>query len=341
MKSFLMPLALLAVFGPFASPGFAQDKLDLDALLTDEAETAETEADEFGPGDNKAFTVTTDDDVTSLEVGDIYRSNKSRFKVTAIKTKGTEGGKFTIERIAGRNEPGRNWIRTSGLGPSMIVSRETLWDLYLASGPIMHAIAACMFITIVLGLNSLWVFRNGRHCPKSFVEPARNALKQADIEQFRDLAMREKGLFGHICRAMAVRFDSSTLDDIKSRCTVENVRQIRRLRIPLQGLGLIAAVAPLLGLLGTVIGISISFESVAFAAASASKAQMLAGGIRIALFTTVGGLCVAIPAMFIRFLSNYQPNAVVSECELLGEQFVHEIAQIKRGNHISSKEETQ
>jgi biopolymer transport protein ExbB len=107
---------------------------------------------------------------------------------------------------------------------------------------------------------------------------------------------------------------------------------VRRLRLPLEGLSLIAAVAPLLGLLGTVIGIVISFEAVAFDAASAAKAQALALGIRMALFTTLGGLCVAIPALFIRFFGNTRLSAVVSECELHTEEFLHEIAQIKRNS---------
>ena len=63
----------------------------------------------------------------------------------------------------------------------------------------------------------------------------------------------------------------------------------------------------------------------------------------VALFTTVGGLSVAIPALFILYASNLRLSSVVSECESLSEQFVHEIAQIKRrdqagGNHPQAAE---
>lgn len=312
------------------APAAAQDALDLESLLQDEQQPIETVIDEAGPGDNKSFRVVTDDDITSLETGDIYKSGKSVFKVTAINSKGSDGGKFTVERIGGTDDPQRTWNRTSGLGPLTIVSRETLWDLYLAGGNIMHAIAFCMVITIVIGLNSLWVFRRSRQCAPAFVEPARNSLRRNDIADFQDLAMQERGLFGHICRAMAVRYDTSTMEDVNRRCEIEAGRQIRRLRAPLQGLSLMAAVAPLLGLLGTVVGIVTCFESVAFEAASVSKTQTLAGGIRVALFTTLGGLTVAIPALFILYASNLRLGSVVSECESLTEQFLHEIAQNKR-----------
>lgn len=60
-------------------------------------------------------------------------------------------------------------------------------------------------------------------------------------------------------------------------------------------LELIAMVAPLLGLLGTVLGMISAFQSLA-AAEGAANASLLAGGIWVALLTTAAGLMVAIPA---------------------------------------------
>ncbi len=331
MNKVLLPVLIstFIVFSPTLT--VAQEALDLESLISEEEEqpiddpTAEME-----PGDNKSFRVTTDDDITSLEVGDIYKNNQSAFKVVSIKSKGSEGGTFTVERIAGKLDPGQSWARSSGLGPTSMISRETLWDMYLSSGAIMHAIAVCLLLTIITGLNSAWIYRRSRQCPTQFLEPARSLLGKNDIDGFRDMAMQEKGLFGHICRAMAVRFDTSTVDDIKQRCDVEGGQQIRLLRAPLKALGLIAAIAPLLGLLGTVIGMVTCFESVAYEAASASKSQTLASGIRVALFTTAGGLCVAIPALITHYFSSLRLNSVISECESLSEQFIHQIAVNKR-----------
>lgn len=331
---FLLLIGCFVVYTPTLT--VAQETLDLESLIDEEEEQpVEDPTAEMEPGDNKSFSVTTDDDITSLEVGDIYKNNQSAFKVVSIKSKGSEGGTFTVERIAGKLDPGQSWTRSSGLGPTSIISRETLWDMYLSSGKIMHGIAFCLLLTIIIGLNSAWIYRRSRQCPTRFVEPARGLLEKNDIDGFKDMAMQEKGLFGHICRAMAVRFDDSTVDDIKHRCDVEGAQQIRLLRSPLKALSLIAAIAPLLGLLGTVIGMVTCFESVAYEAASASKSQTLASGIRVALFTTAGGLSVAIPALIILFLSNLRLNSVISECESFAEQFIHQIAVIKRGKSES------
>jgi len=81
------------------------------------------------------------------------------------------------------------------------------------------------------------------------------------------------------------------------------------------------------------------FESVAFDAASTSKAQTMASGIRVALFTTAGGLIVAIPSLMILFLSNLRLNSVVSECETYSEQFIHQIAVIKRRESATGNKE--
>ena len=345
MKSICKPwLIVLCLMFALPATGAAQvgDTLDLESLITDDEPAAEETFDEeIEPGDNKEFKVTTDDDITSLEVGDIYKNAGSLFKVTSIKSKGDEGGSFTVQRIGGKIEPAQSWNRTSGLGPLQIVSRQTLWDIYAASGAIMHGIALCLLAVIVIAFNSAWVYRNGRQAAHTFVEPARSSLEKEDIQGFHNLAMQEKGLFGHICRAMSVRFDTSTLDDIKTRCEVEAGRQIRALRAPLKALSLIAAIAPLLGLLGTVIGMVVCFESIAFEAASAAKSQTLASGIRTALFTTAGGLSVAIPALLILYVSNLRLNGVISRCESLAEQFIHQIAQIKRREGNAASDTTQ
>lgn len=329
MRTFLKTVSVSIAFTLSAGSLLAQD-LDLDSLVDAQETQAADPSSQFGPGDDKEFTASTEDDITSLEKGDLYKNNSSLFKVISIASKGEEGGTFTMQRIGGKNDPTPSWVRTSGSGPPSVITRESLWDLYLASGWTMHAIAGCLFVTIILGVNSLWIYRHGRQCPSKFVEQVQTALHNRDLDQLHELSHYETGLLGGICRAMVTRFETSTLQDISERCELEAGRYVRALRVPLNGLSLISAIAPLLGLLGTVIGIVTCFDTIAYEAASASKSQALASGIRVALFTTVGGLTVAIPAQVVLFISNLRLTTVVSECEFIAEQFLHEVALIKR-----------
>jgi biopolymer transport protein ExbB len=79
--------------------------------------------------------------------------------------------------------------------------------------------------------------------------------------------------------------------DLEWRGNAEVTLMSRHIRL----LELIAMVAPLLGLLGTVLGMISAFQSLA-AAEGAANASLLAGGIWVALLTTAAGLMVAIPA---------------------------------------------
>ena len=173
------------------------------------------------------------------------------------------GGKFVVKRTGGTADPGRRWTRVLGKGPTTIETRETLLDRFLSGGVLMYPIAFLLLIAIIIAINSLWVYRRTKQCPARFVESAREAIAERDIEKFSGLAEGQKGLFASICRAMTTNFHTSTEEDIRTRCETEALRQVSRLRTPLKGLNFIASVAPLLGLLGTVIGMITCFESVA------------------------------------------------------------------------------
>jgi len=312
----------------------AEDDPDFESLIEDTDEVLKGEMAEAAPGDNKEFSVVTDDDISTLELGDVYKNNSTFFKVTQIRSKGTEGGEFVVERTNGKRDPGRKWSRVSGLGPISIDSRETLLDRFFSGGFLMWPIAFLLLLLIVISLNSAWVYRRGKQAPRHFVDASQRALEEGDLKRFADLAAGGKGLFASVCCAMINKFDTSTTEDIQIRCQAEAKRQISVLRVPLKGLNFIASIAPLLGLLGTVIGMIICFDSLSEDAASSAKAQAMAGGIKVALLTTAAGLSVAAPALLAFFIFNQRLNLTISYCETLAGDFVHELTVVKRKMHL-------
>jgi len=78
----------------------------------------------------------------------------------------------------------------------------------------------------------------------------------------------------------------------------------------------------------------ICFDSLSEDAASAAKAQAMAGGIKVALLTTAAGLSVAAPALLAFFIFNQRLNLTISYCETLAGDFVHELAVVKRKMHL-------
>lgn len=303
-------------------------EIEFEGLLDDTDQV--TESEEMTGGDEKEFKVVTDDDISNLEIGDLYKNNTSYFEVTDISSKGPDGGTFVAKRNAGIQDPMRYWTRVSGIGPGTIVARETLFDRFVNGGPLMYPIAILLLAVIVIAVNSGLIYRREKQYPTRFVDEASQAIAGADVSRLSSLSDGQGGLLAAICRRMVVNFEESTEDDIRIRCEAEARKQIGFLRMPLRGLTFVAAVAPLLGLLGTVMGMIACFDSLASDAASAGKAQAMAAGIKVALLTTAFGLCVAVPALFVFFVYNLKLNAIVADCESTAMEFVHQLAKGKR-----------
>ncbi len=323
-------IALLALGLWALNISHAQDRLDLDSILRDKETLTQSEMEEAGTGDRKQFKVKTDTDTSALAVGDTYKNDeKTFFKVASILKQGSTGGAFMLERVNGAADPGKKFTKVSGSGPAAIVARTTMIDIYLQGGAFLHPIAALFVVVVVLLINGLIIYRQKRQCDAAFVAAAEQALVAGDIKQFDDLAAQEKGMMAQICRAMTYRLEHSTMEDIKHRVEVAAGKQIARLRIPVKTMNLIAVAAPLLGLLGTIVGMVIVFEAVA-GTTGAAKASALASGIRVKLFCTAAAMIVAIPALFCYFIFAQKLSIIIAECEIVSERFLHLIAMRKR-----------
>ncbi|MFO7608456.1 MAG: MotA/TolQ/ExbB proton channel family protein [Candidatus Krumholzibacteriia bacterium] len=169
---------------------------------------------------------------------------------------------------------------------------DTLWDTweYLAQGGwVMFPIAASSLLMWVFILERWHAY--GRLGGRD-IEPAEGlrVVGGAPVPEGADGLRRR--LVAGFARA---RSGHAALDRLVLRAQAERLR--RELRRRLAAIAVLAAVAPLLGLLGTVLGMIQTFEVIALFGTGNAKA--MAGGISVALITTQSGLIVAIPGLFI------------------------------------------
>jgi biopolymer transport protein ExbB len=111
--------------------------------------------------------------------------------------------------------------------------------------------------------------------------------------------------------------------------------EVGKLRKNLRALYSIATISPLLGLLGTVWGMIVSFQVASHK--GLGKAELLAGGIYEALVTTLGGLMVAIPVLvfYYHFLSRI--DRIVAEMNDVSEQFLEQqVSPVANGKKVGS-----
>ena len=99
-------------------------------------------------------------------------------------------------------------------------------------------------------------------------------------------------------------------------------RQVTQLKKGLRVLNGVSTLSPLIGLLGTVVGMIRSFNDIATAGAM-GQTQTLANGIALALLTTAVGLLIAIPAMAAYLYLAGRIDSIVMEMDRLGQELVH------------------
>lgn len=160
---------------------------------------------------------------------------------------------------------------------------------YLVSGgPLMVPIALCSLVALGIIFERIYSLSPTRVVPADVLQRATNALRTGTQE---DLGKSE--LAGVLSRGLE---EAGAGSAVMREVLEEAVEQTSfRLQYSLTWLGSIAAISPLLGLLGTVLGMIDIFAELM--SASGQQVPALAGGISEALVTTAAGLSVAIPSL--------------------------------------------
>jgi biopolymer transport protein ExbB len=199
-------------------------------------------------------------------------------------------------------------------------------EIIYAGGWLMLPIILCSIIAVTIIAERFWTLRRGNVVPAHVsgqVEEwaARHELDKRHIEQ-----LRESSALGRVlAAALANRHRPREL--IKESVEDTGRHVVHELERFLNTLGTIAGISPLLGLLGTVIGMIKVFSAII--AYGVGNANELAGGISQALITTAAGLTVAIPSYFFyRYFKGRVDEYVVS----MEVQAISLIEAIERGN---------
>lgn len=180
-----------------------------------------------------------------------------------------------------------------------------MFDLRLAEalaflekgGPAIWAITTLSVLTGAIILWKIWRLMLLGAWAGQNTEYAVTLWSKGDRTGARDVLKGRRSLRAVVVAAAMQGRLASTLTDGEQREEVERVarRQLGKARAGLRALELIATIAPLLGLLGTVLGMIAAFQTLQ-AAGSRADPSALAGGIWEALLTTAAGMAVAIPA---------------------------------------------
>ncbi len=164
-----------------------------------------------------------------------------------------------------------------------------------AGGQTMWALLALSVVGVMFALERIFMLRRGRIVPRGLAEQADRLWRQGKQDQLLALCRRNKSTLARVL-AFVAEHRTAPVADISTAAGDIASRELRRHLLRAYPLAIVATLAPLLGLLGTVIGMIDAFDTVVMV--GMGDATALAGGISKALITTMAGLTIAIPALF-------------------------------------------
>jgi biopolymer transport protein ExbB len=191
---------------------------------------------------------------------------------------------------------------------------SSLLDMAGAGGPVLYLLGALSVAALGVMLAKLVQMRGVAPSRKS-IQPVFRAVEAGEIDEGVKAAGKIKGPLGPIMKSVLEEAGSLPFALLREKAQLKAEAALEVLRSHLRFLEVIAMLAPLLGLLGTVLGMIDAFHALASAAGRADPTQ-LSGGIWEALLTTAAGLGVAIPV-----------TAAVNWFDRRGERLAHVMEQ--------------
>lgn len=185
-----------------------------------------------------------------------------------------------------------------------------MFELLRAGGWLMLPILLCSIVATAIVIERFWALRRRVVMPDNLVAQIWQLHRRRQLDDDRIAEIRTGSALGRMLAAGLVNRTHSR--EVMKEAIADTGRQVvAELERYLNSLGTIAAVTPLLGLLGTVLGMIDVFAVIM--SAGVGDPALLAGGISQALLTTAAGLSVAIPAlMFHRYFNGRVDKLIIA-----------------------------
>jgi biopolymer transport protein ExbB len=207
-------------------------------------------------------------------------------------------------------------------GTVVAAEKISLLQLIMKGGIVMIPLAACSVIALALGIERAFGLRRARIIPPGFMDSLKNLYRASkDRASAAAYCAQSRSPLGNVFK-IAFLYLPRGAAMVEKAIEDAAASEVDKMKRSLRGLAIIASVAPLLGLLGTVYGMIGAFQKAS--SAGLGKAEDLANGIYEALVTTAAGLTIAIPVLLLYQYYNHRVDAMVDDFDELGMEFLGE-----------------
>jgi biopolymer transport protein ExbB len=169
-----------------------------------------------------------------------------------------------------------------------------MFEIVKAGGPVMLPLILCSILAVAITVERLWTLRGRRVVPEELTDKVWRWVENRSLTDKQILALQ---LHSPLGKVLAAGLGNRHRDRTLMMEAIEDAGRhvAHELERYLGALATIAAISPLLGLLGTVTGMIRTFKAITVAGVGNPTA--MASGIAEALITTAAGLIIAIPAL--------------------------------------------
>lgn len=227
-------------------------------------------------------------------------------------------GNQTLAEQSGPNVPAEALVTS--------IPTKNLLDVIQDGGPLMIPIAVCSVILLVFVFERVISLRRGRVIPGPFVRRflEQIAEQNVDREEALQLCEENRSPVSEVFAA-AVRKWGKPSVEVEQAVIDSGERVNNQLRRYLRVFNGVSTVTPLMGLLGTVLGMIRAFNAIVVAGAM-GRPELLAAGISQALLTTAAGLSVAIPALILYLYFTSRVDRMIMDIDGYGQRLVELIS---------------
>jgi len=189
---------------------------------------------------------------------------------------------------------------------------SNLWEMILKGGVVMIPLFFTSILALAVVIERGFFLRRRRIIKPEILDLIQRIEKPEDAEKATFGLSQQKGPFSNVIR-VGLQNHGRSREEIKEAVVDQGRQETRVLERGLVVLETIAGIAPLLGLLGTVLGMVRVFRVIS--EQGLGQTQSLSGGISQALITTVVGLSIAIPALVAYNYFSHKVEDLVLEIE--------------------------
>ena len=178
--------------------------------------------------------------------------------------------------------------------PEEVPMHQALKTKFIEGGAgFMALVIACLILGLALCIERILYLGFSKTNTKTLLNKVEEALKNGGVEAAADVCRNTRGPVASIFTQALLRLaDGQTLEEVEKSVVSYGGVEASKMEQNLSWISLFIAIAPSLGFLGTVIGMIQAFDAIQVA--GDMSPNVVAGGMKVALITTVGGLIVAV-----------------------------------------------